>query len=409
MMLADLHIHGKYARGCSKNLNVRALASFGKLKGLSLIGIGDILHEKWMKEAKEELKDAGDGFYLVKGMQDSPFFCVAGEVALKDLTGKITHWVTVLPSIEAAEELRKKLDGLGNFEDGRALLEIPPAEYFNALKDLFAGEFLLIPAHIWTPYFGIFGSKVGYTSIDQLLPSKAVYAIETGLSSDPWMNYFVEELTKKAIVSFSDAHSFWPHRLGREATAFKDLNGVKDLIKAVKRNEILFTVEVPPEYGKYHYDGHRKCGFSVAPEEAIKKYGNTCPVCGRKLTLGVMHRVIEIADRKPRPEEPPRFYKLLPLTELIAAVKGGSPTSRSALDRWERVARAFGGEYRALLYADEKELLQYLPEEVVKAVLLMRENRLKIIPGYDGVYGRIVLNPEEETGKAGPKNLLDFL
>ncbi len=399
VLLADLHIHGRFARGTSKNLNLKALASFAKLKGLNLLAIGDIFHELWMKEAKELLKPSEDGFYELNGI----YFVTAGEVhTLGGSRG--VHHVVILPSIEHALEFREKIRDFGNFEDGRARINLSARDFAEKLFD-FCEDAILFPAHIWTPYFGIFGSKTGYSSLTQVYGEFAgkIPAIETGLSSDPEMNWHKKELHNKAIVSFSDAHSFWPHRLGRELTAFEAEPGFTSLRKAFEKNRIAFTIEVDPAYGKYHYDGHRKCKVWLHPKQAIK-LNNTCPVCGKPLTLGVLHRVLELSDTSEKPENAKPFYKILPLTEIIARVSGASPNSKSVLKKYERVVKALGSEVNILLNAEEKEIAKVLGEEVAGLIGKMRRNELKIRPGYDGVYGEIV----EDIKEKRPKTLEDF-
>jgi len=283
--------------------------------------------------------------------------------------------------------------------DGRPIFNLSCDEFAKAMFEI-SSEIEIIPAHAWTPWFGIFGSVTGFDSIEEAFKDKAnlIHAFETGMSSDPEMNWRLSKLDKYAIVSFSDAHSFWPWRLGREATVFdiKELT-YKGIINAIRKKEIAFTIETSPSYGKYHYDGHRFCQFSCSPEEAEKR-NNECPKCHKPLTIGVLHRVNELADREkgfiPRDAKP--FRTLLPLHELIGAVLGISITSKKVWQEYNKLIEAFGDEFNVLLNVPFEELKKVTLPKLVHAIKVNREGKIKVKPGYDGEYGKLILESEKQ-------------
>ena len=327
--IADLHIHSKYSRACSTNLSLENLAKWAKIKGLSLLGTGDFTHPIWIKEIKDKLKEKNGLYYY----EDFPFV-ITGEICLTytQLRGRRVHLVILVPSLEIAEKINAYLDTKGRRDyDGRPIFKISCQQFAHDLFGI-SKEIEIIPAHVWTPWFGIFGSESGFDSLKEAFGEEFdnIHAIETGMSSSPDMNWRIKELEKKSIVSFSDAHSFWPFRLGREATIFNKTYSYQDLIKQIRENSFISTIETDPAYGKYHWDGHRLCKFSCSYKES-KKLNNICPVCKKSLTIGVENRIEYLAGFpegfKPQNSKP--FYKILPLHEIIALALGSSMESKA--------------------------------------------------------------------------------
>lgn len=395
-LFSDLHIHSKYSRACSKEISIRTLAQGAKWKGINLLGTGDFTHPLWLKEIEENLIEfkQGSGLYIFSEIPEV-LFVLSSEVNFifqREQKTKRVHFVVLTENIEKAKEINKFLSFYGNLEaDGRPTLTLDPKNFLkNALE--IDPEIILIPAHIWTPWFGILGSFSGFDSIEECFEelTNEILAVETGLSSDPLMNWQVEFLDKFAIVSFSDSHSSLPHRLGREATVFNlqelSFKGIRD---ALKNKKIDFTIEFFPEEGKYHYDGHRNCGVSFSPEES-EKINNICPVCQRPLTIGVLHRVKKLGNRDPNkaPKKIP-FFRLVPLSEIIAKTFGTSEWSNKVKDIYFSLVESFGTEYSILLDVPLNELQKVAPQKLVLAIEKVRKSDLKIIPGYDGEYGKI--------------------
>ncbi|MHC1628029.1 MAG: endonuclease Q family protein [Candidatus Nezhaarchaeales archaeon] len=428
IIYADLHIHSRYSGATSDKMNIKELSLYAPLKGINLLGTGDAIHPLWLKELKENLEEIpGTGFYKVKGSSAELFFIVQTEVGtIHEVEGKARriHHVILMPSLEVAEQAVDVLGKLGDLEaDGRPIFTIHPAELVELLLEI-DKDIFIFPAHAWTPWWSIFGSIGGVNSLEECYGDKShkIKALETGLSSDPEMNWRVSSLDRLALLSNSDSHSPYPHRLGREANVFNlDEPSYSELIRAIVEknpNKFLMTIEVDPAYGKYHWTGHRKCGVSMPPEEAIK-IGNKCPVCGRPLTKGVEQRVEELADR-PKGFRPPNsigFKRLLPLAEIIAAclnIKGETKLYSGRV--WElsmKLINKFGSELNVLLNAPYDELRAAVPDKIANAIIKVREGRVAIKPGYDGVYGQLILDDKEkmdETPKVtrGQTSITDF-
>jgi uncharacterized protein (TIGR00375 family) len=306
------------------------------------------------------------------------------------------HHLVYSPELEVVAQINGVLSKVGNLSsDGRPVLKgIDSAELVELVTSV-SSDVVVIPAHCWTPWFGVFGSRSGFDSLEECYQdqTRKIFAIETGLSSDPQMNWRLSSIDKVALVSNSDAHSPNPWRLGRESNVFEfeklSYRAVFDAIRLKDRNRFLHTIEVDPAYGKYHFTGHKKCGVSLSPKEALQK-GNKCPKCGRKLTVGVLQRVDELADRPEgfRPEGAIPFRSLLPLYEVISFATGVNRLyAKAVLEQQDRLIGAFGSELAVLLDAPLEELSRYSKQEVAKAIVAVRENRLKFTPGYDGVYG----------------------
>ncbi len=395
-VVADLQLHSKYALATSKNMDLEHLAEGAKVKGLNLLGTGDFTHPKWFAELKEKLEPIpGTGLYSYGGVT----WMLAGEVSTvyeqESKTRKVHHLI-YSPEFEIVAQINEVLSKKGNLSsDGRPVLKgINSAELVEQVTSA-SGNVVVIPAHCWTPWFGVFGSKSGFDSLEECYQDQAtrIFAIETGLSSDPQMNWRLSSLDRVALVSNSDAHSPNPWRLGREANVFEleklSYRAIFDAIRLKDQGRFLYTIEVDPAYGKYHFTGHKKCGVSLPPGDALRM-GNSCPKCGRKLTVGVLQRVEELADRPDgfRPKNAIPFRSLLPLYEVISFVTGVNRLyAKAVLEQQDRLIGAFGSELAVLMDAPLEDLLRHSKQEVAQAIVAVRENRLKFTPGYDGVYG----------------------
>lgn len=398
-IIADLHIHSKYSRATSKNLSIENLVKYAKIKGIDLLGTGDFTHPSWFSELKQILKSNGEGIYYY---QDFPFVLTT-ELSLiyTQDKGRRVHLLLLAPSIDIVEQINSFLIKKGRLDyDGRPIFNMSCPELTEKLLEI-DSNIEIIPAHAWTPWYGIFGSMSGFDSLKEAFKeySSKIHAIETGMSSDPTMNWRMSELNDKAIISFSDAHSFWPFRLGREATIF---NGKKEnldynkILMQIRENKILGTIETDPAYGKYHFDGHRLCNFSCSPEEAFK-LKNLCPVCHKPLVIGVEHRVEELAD-KPigfKPENSKPFYKILPLHELIALIKSSTLESKKVWDEYNKLINALGSELNILWGIEKEKLAKVAEEKLVEVIMLNREGKIKVKPGFDGVYGEAMLQEKQ--------------
>jgi len=396
-MIADFHIHSRFSRACSTVITFENLAKWAKIKGLHLLGTGDFTHPIWFEELKKMREE--NGFYYY---QDFPFI-ITGEISLiyTQDKGRRIHLVVLVPNIEVAEKIHAYLDTKGRRDyDGRPIFKIPGDEFVREMRKI-STDIEIIPAHAWTPWFGIFGSMSGFDSLKECFKEEInnIHAIETGISSTPDMNWRIKELENKSIVSFSDAHSFWPFRLGREATIFNKVNSYKEVIEQIRNNSFISTIEANPAYGKYHWDGHRNCGFSCAPEKT-KELGGICPVCNQKLTVGVDYRVQELAQNKEgfksKNEKP--FYTLLPLHELIALNLGVGMQTSKVWTVYNNLIKEFENEFNILLNVSKEELIQKsVDAKLIDLILKNRTGNIKVIPGYDGIYGKAVIGEEQST------------
>ena len=409
-VIADLHIHSRYSRATSQQMCIGEIARFAKIKGLNLVGTGDFTHPKWLEEIRETLVPEQDtGLYTVAGKADSPVrFMLTTEVCTIFSFGnevKKVHHVILTPSLEIAVQVNEALSRYGDLAaDGRPLLNTTAAQLVEEVMAVSGGN-MVFPAHVWTPWFSVFGAFSGFDSIEECYQdmTKHIHALETGLSSDPPMNWRLSRLDRFALVSNSDCHSFWPWRIGREANVF-DLERVSysevvDAICSKDPGRFKFTIETDPAYGKYHWTGHRKCNVSLSPQEA-EKFGNVCPVCRRKLTKGVEQRVEELADRPVdfKPECVPGFMRLLPLSEIIATVLGAaSPSTQAVWKVYNSLVGKFGNEYTVLIDAP-RDALAEVDAAVADVVVKVREGVVHVVPGYDGVYGKLDLATAEAAG-----------
>lgn len=406
MQIADLHIHSKYSRATSKDCTPEYLDLWARRKGITIVGTGDFTHPAWRKELEEKLEPAEDGFYVLKkeyrikddtvGNSVTPRFVITGEISSiykkYDKVRKV-HSVILLPGLEAAEVLAGKLETIGNIHsDGRPILGLDCRELLEIMLELDPGS-IYIPAHIWTPHFSLFGAFSGFDTIEECFGDLTphIHALETGLSSDPPMNWRLSALDGYQLVSNSDAHS--PAKLGREANLLDIELSYEGLKRAIQTGEGLYgTIEFFPEEGKYHFDGHRKCHLCLSPAEA-NKYSGKCPVCGRKLTIGVSHRVEQLADREEGfvPEGAKPYESLVPLHEVIAASTGRSAASAKVESQYMGMLSALGSEFSILREIPIEEIKRVSGRLTAEGIRRLREGSVECRPGYDGEYGTIRL------------------
>ncbi len=400
-MIGDLHIHSRFSRACSRNITFENLVKWAKIKGLNLLGTGDFTHPIWFNELKEKLVDNGKGIYFY---QNFPFV-ISGEVSLiyTQERGRRIHLVLLVPSIEIAERINSYFDTKGRRDyDGRPIFKISGNEFACEMMKI-SRDIEIIPAHIWTPWFGVFGSQSGFDSLKECFKDELenVHAIETGMSSDPEMNWRIKELENKSIVSFSDAHSFWPFRLGREATIFRKTDSYKDILRQIRENDFIATIETDPAYGKYHFDGHRLCNFSCSHEKT-KELNGICPSCKSSLVIGVDNRVEKLANYplgyKNKNSKP--YFKLLPLQEIIALAFGVNMQGKKSWEIYNNLIKEFENEFNILLNVSREELIKSgVDVKLVVLILKNREGKIKVKPGYDGEYGVAMLGIGEKQEK----------
>jgi len=398
-IFADLHIHSKYSRATSKNLSIEMLEKYARMKGLNLLGTGDFQHPKYRQEIEEQLKEDEKGVLWTK--TKFPFILQTEISLMYSQDGRrAVHLVVLAPNKRTADKIIAYLGSKGRLDyDGRPIFGIPAPDFVKDLKNI-DDRIEIIPAHCMTPWFGLYGSDSGFDSLKDCFKEQVnkIYAVESGMSADPGMLWRLGE--KVNIVSFSDSHSFWPWRLGREATIF-DIPELSydNLIKAIRTGEGLAgTIETPPEYGKYHFDGHRNCNFSCSPKETIKLKG-ICPVCKRPLTIGVEYRVEKLAKHPAefKPENAKKYYKLVPLHEIIALAKSTTAASKKCWEIYNRLIVEFGNEFNILLDAGKEKLAKIADDILVKLILENREGKINVKPGYDGVYGEAFLKEKQAT------------
>ena len=426
-VIADLHIHSRYSRATSQKMSIEEIARFARIKGLNLVGTGDFTHPKWLKEIQENLTFETDtGLYKVAKNPELPvYFMTTTEVStifnFENDTKKIHH-VILTPNIETAIQINDRLAKYGDLaSDGRPTLNLDAPHLVEEIMQV-SHENMIFPAHAWTPWFSIFGAFSGFNSIKECYQdmTRHIHALETGLSSDPPMNWRLSKLDKFTLVSNSDSHSFWPWRLGREANVFYlEKPSYREIVNAIRlkdKEKFKFTIETDPSYGKYHWTGHRNCHVALSSQDAIK-LGNVCPVCRRKLTKGVEQRVEELADRPTgfKPKDAIDFVHLLPLSEVIAtALNVNSPSVQQVWNIYNRLTEKFGNEYNVLLDASKEAMSHVTDEKIAEAIVRVREDRIKVVPGYDGVYGQPIIFDESAKEKLVSQrvqqlNLTDFM
>ncbi len=453
-IIADLQIHSKYSRAVSKDMTISGIYAWAKKKGIHLVATGDWTHPLWMKEIEEHLEEVGNGTLRIKStvncqlptakndnIEQDPIFLLASEVSCifsQGGKGRRVHTLVWVPTLDSAKKINKAMTkrGCNLMSDGRPIIGLSSIELAELVFEV-EERTLLIPAHAWTPWFGAFGSMSGFDSLEEQFGPYAdrIYAVETGLSSNPAMNWQIEELDRRAIVSFSDAHS--GPKMGREATVFeifdeqspisyqhiydairsRFLGPKKDSVSA----RIAYTIEFYPEEGKYHFSGHRSCNIRWGQEET-KKNGTICPVCGKPLTQGVVQRVEELASRseaslelakdasrpygiqcdfiysKAFPDRPP-FVMLVPLQEIIAESIDAPVTSVKTQRIYDNLVNRFGSEFAILLQVSVDDIEQVAESRIAQAIQKVRTGDIAIDPGYDGVFGvvKIWRNQKEQS------------
>lgn len=417
-IIADFHFHSKYSRATSKDMNVDAIANWAKWKGINLLGTGDFTHPLWFSELKQKLESLDNGLFASRQFPAIKYLLTAELSSIYTQGGRVrkVHNLIFAPSLETVQSINDRLTTIGNlYSDGRPILGLPAKDLAKLVFDI-DPRCLIIPAHAWTPWFSVFGSNSGFDSLeecfDELTPK--IHAIETGLSSDPEMNWRLSKLDPITLISCSDAHS--PANLGREATVFDvadnadvDYTLITQMIKNSRgdqrsaiSNKLDYTIEFFPEEGKYHFDGHRLCeNLSLHPQES-KKLNKICPKCGKPLTIGVMHRVEDLADREVgyQPENFPSSKHLVPLQEIIAETYSQMKGSRKVQEEYQRIVNQVGNEFDILLYKPLEELSASLDPRLVEGIGLVREGKVQAIPGYDGVYGIVkVFGGENEKSR----------
>jgi uncharacterized protein (TIGR00375 family) len=449
-IIADLHVHSKYSRAVSKSMDLSTMTLFAKKKGINLMTTSDWTHPLWLREIKQELEETSEGIYSLKNKdgglkinENDPKFILSVEISsIYSQGGKVRriHCLLFAPNIETAEKMNKELvkRGCNISSDGRPIVGLTPPNILEILMGIDKRAFL-IPCHVWTPWFSLYGSMSGFDSIEECFGdySKYIYGIETGLSSDPSMNWRIKELENRTILSNSDSHS--PMKMGREATIFvsKDRNSkfeirnskitYDDIRLAIMKDpeaklKIGYTIEFYPEEGKYHYTGHRNCKVVYSPKDTKEK-GKVCPVCNKGLTVGVMERVEDLAGDEeiftsqrgksgvnwitdPTHKFPP-YAKLVPLNEIIAESMGSTPTSVKVLAMYDNLIENLGPEFEILLKIDISEIEKIGGKNLSDAVLKVRNGNIFISPGYDGEYGVVKISSVDE--KKESKNSEDQL
>lgn len=414
--ILDLHIHSRYSRACSTNLELPKIAQTCEQKGIDIVVTGDFTHPAWIKHIKENLVEENQGIYKLKDDSSPTRFILGTEISCifkhKDATRRV-HLLILAPSIEAVEKFNAILEerGVNIRSDGRPIMGLSAKTVLQIILDI-DPRFMMIPAHAWTPWFAVFGSKSGYNALEECFEELTphIRAIETGLSSDPAMNHRVSALDKLTLISNSDAHSL--DKLGREANvfAFADqaeitYDEICRIIKTGDRKKFLYTIEFYPEEGKYHFDGHAVCQVCLSPQETkAKKY--LCPKCKKPVTVGVLHRVDDLADRDGADIVAGNYIShkyVVPLKEVVAKVFGVGPSSKKVVKEYELMIKNIGNEFFILLSADIKEIAKIVSDKnIAAAIANMRAGKVKVSPGYDGVFGSVeVMLDNKKTHQQG--------
>ena len=405
--VADFHIHSKYSRATSPKTDLEHLSESAKIKGIKVLGTGDFTHPVWLKEMQTKLATDEPGLFKLKKNDNGTRFILSSEISCiykkNDKVRKI-HILTLAPSFTAVEKINAKLNAIGNLKsDGRPILGLDAKKLAQIIFEA-ESDCMVVPCHIWTPWFSLFGSKSGFDKIEDCFEeiTPQIFALETGLSSDPLMNWQLSALDRFSLISNSDCHS--PEKIGREANVFNtELSyfAIKEALQKKDKSKFLFTIEFFPEEGKYHFDGHRACNVVFSPEQT-KKHNGICPVCKKPLVVGVSNRVAELADRPlgQKPKNAIDYKSLVPLKELISEILGVGPNSKQVAKKYEVLIKEIGCELEILLETPIDILQKSAMPQIANAIDLMRQGKVQATPGYDGVYGVIkVLGLEKNTSK----------
>jgi len=417
--IADFHIHSKYSRATSPQMDLEHLDEVARIKGIKVLGTGDFTHPEWFQNLKEKLEPAEPGLFRIKNKElkaknNETRFILTSEISCiyskKNKVRKI-HVLIFAPDFQTVEKINTQLGWIGNLKaDGRPILGLDAKELAKIVLNI-SENCLIICAHLMTPWFSLFGSKSGFDSLEECFEeySKYIYAGETGLSASPEMLWRMPDGRRITLISNSDAHSL--PKIGREANVFDtelSYSSITEVIKSKNPQKFLYTIEFFPQEGKYHYDGHRNCEISCSPKET-KKYNGICPVCGKPLTIGVLSRVEELADRPEgfKPENAIPFKSLIPLEEIIAEILGVGVGTKGVEKEYKDLIEKFGSELDILLDTSISDLKSATLLEISEAVSRVREGKVNIEPGYDGAYGKIRIFSEGEKKKvSGQKTLL---
>ncbi|MEW6408016.1 MAG: endonuclease Q family protein [Patescibacteria group bacterium] len=419
-LICDFHIHSKYSRATSRDMDLEHLDLWAKIKGIDVIGSGDFTHPAWLQDLKTKLEPQESGlFKLKKGLNEDllkssvlppkikeTYFILTTEIScIYSKAGRVRkiHLLIFAPDLKTVEKINVQLSWIGNLKsDGRPILGLDAKELAKIVLTS-NPNCLVVPCHIWTPWFSVFGSMSGFDSIQECFEeySKYIFAGETGLSSDPEMNWRLSTLDKINLISNSDAHS--PAKIGREANIFDCELSYEDIINSIRKKnpkKFLATIEFFPEEGKYHFDGHRLCGIRWSPSETIKNKG-ICPKCKKPVTVGVMSRVEKLADRRlpKKPADSPDSLHLIPLEEIIAAVYGVSVGTKKTQEDYQNLVKNLGTEFEILQDSPISEIEKFSSKEVADGVSRVRQGKVKLLPGFDGKYGKILIFekvPEEK-------------
>jgi len=391
-IVADLHLHSKFSRATSREMDLETLAKWCGLKGITVVGTGDFTHPVWLRELRAKLRPNGRGLYTF-GTQH---FMLSSEVSnIYPQGGRLRkiHNILLAPSLEVVDRINAVLARFGSLmADGRPTLSLPSDKLVEYVMEI-SPDCMVIPAHVWTPWFSLYGSNSGFDSLRECFGDQArhIHAVETGLSSDPPMNWRIAELDSVMLVSNSDAHS--PAKLGREANVFDCPLEYGEILGALRRRDrtkFLSTIEFFPEEGKYHFDGHRACNQRLSPRET-KAHRGICPACGRPLTVGVLSRVAALAGREDGVPEAGRvpFRHIIPLEEIMAEALGAQPGSGAVREEYLKLVSALGNEFAVLMDVPLDEVARHTRPRVVEGLRRMRQGQVHIRPGYDGVFGEI--------------------
>jgi len=433
-VVADLHLHSKYSRAVSPQMELRTMAEWGEKKGIDLLATSDWTHPVWFKEIESLLEEDGEGVFKLKNSKSKTRFVLSTEISniyTQGGRGRRVHTVFIAPSLQVVDRINSELKKRGGnlLSDGRPILGLSVQDMCEVVWGI-DERVIVMPAHIWTPWFSMFGSKSGFDSMEECFGKYAdrITAIETGLSSDPAMNWRIKELDTRAIVSSSDAHS--PKKMGREVTVFdfKDkeisFGGLRQAMTKAGGNKgkITYTVEFHPEEGKYHYTGHRNCGVCQSPQETREK-GTSCHVCGKPLTVGVMHRVEELTGEgreieavkkesqtgvagyyHPTDKQRPPYVMLVPLQEILAEALEIGVASQKVEMMYEQLIVKLGGEFKVLLKSSLEEIKGVAGDRVAEALAKVRKGNIVVKPGYDGVFGEVKIWSGESRDKRGTRD-----